>query len=367
MSKAEIGESLDKHNTPYDVILHLMEWWKYLVSKLILVFIICLIGAVLGLLYSFYKKPIYNATCTFVLEDGGGAGSAIGQYAGIASMVGIDLSSGGGLFQGDNIIELYKSRKMIEETLLSKIIYNGKEELLIDHYIKFRELRKLWNDKPELRDLNFYNNSIRPFSRIQDSVIGKMVETINNENLSVSRPDKKLSIIKVEVKSVDEFFAKSFNDLIVKNVNDFYVQTKTIKSLQNVNILKHQTDSVRDELNASIRGVASSSDAVPNANPSRLILRTPSQRKQFDAQANQAILTELVKNLEISKVSLRKETPLIQVIDKPVFPLENDRLKKLKACIIGAFLSGLLIIGYLSIKFFLKNIRDKINTLQTAS
>jgi uncharacterized protein involved in exopolysaccharide biosynthesis len=45
----------------------------------------------------------------------------------------------------------------------------------------------------------------------------------------------------------------------------------------------------------------------------------------------------LVKNLEISKVSLRKETPLIQVIDKPVYPLIKKRISALKGVVISAF------------------------------
>jgi uncharacterized protein involved in exopolysaccharide biosynthesis len=49
----------------------------------------------------------------------------------------------------------------------------------------------------------------------------------------------------------------------------------------------------------------------------------PSARKQVDVQANTAILTELVKQSELAKVTLRKETPLIQVIDRPILPKEG--------------------------------------------
>ena len=59
-----------------------------------------------------------------------------------------------------------------------------------------------------------------------------MVETINKSFLEVTKPDKKLSIIKVSFKSQDEIFAKSFTDKLVENVNDFYVNTKTKKSVK---------------------------------------------------------------------------------------------------------------------------------------
>ena len=69
-----------------------------------------------------------------------------------------------------------------------------------------------------------------------------------------------------------------------------------------------------------------------------------------------AILTELVKNLELAKLALRRETPLIQVLDKPTFPLEVDKVGKLKGLVLGGFLGGFLILVYLLAKKFLNNI-----------
>ncbi len=51
------------------------------------------------------------------------------------------------------------------------------------------------------------------------------------------------------------------------------------------------------------------------------VRRAPSAKRQVDVQANKAILTELVKQTELAKVTLRKETPLIQIIDRPILPL----------------------------------------------
>ncbi len=72
------------------------------------------------------------------------------------------------------------------------------------------------------------------------------------------------------------------------------------------------------------------------------VQKTAISKKQFDVQANTAILTQLVTNLEMAKVSLRKETPLIQVIDKPILPLKKEKVGKLKSLILGGFLAGFL-------------------------
>jgi uncharacterized protein involved in exopolysaccharide biosynthesis len=55
----------------------------------------------------------------------------------------------------------------------------------------------------------------------------------------------------------------------------------------------------------------------------------------------------LVAQLELSKVSLRKETPLVQIIDRPILPLEKDKVGKLKSFLLGGFLAGFLTILYL--------------------
>jgi hypothetical protein len=171
----------------------------------------------------------------------------------------------------------------------------------------------------------------------------------------VDKVDKKLSIITVNVTSENELFSKYFTEMLVKNVSDFYIDTKTKKSSRNVNILQRQTDSVRRELNSAISGAASTSDVNPNPNPSLQIIRVPSMRKQVDVQANTAILTELVKNLELSKVSLRRETPLVQVIDRPILPLEKQRFGKFKGILFGGFIFGFITALFLLSKKLLKD------------
>lgn len=338
-----------------DLIIGIRDWVRFLLSKWLTIFIFGMIGGALGLSYAYFKKPVYTATTTFVLENGESGGGALGQYAGLASMVGIDIGGGGGgIFQGDNILELYKSRMMIEKTLLTPVEYKGDKQLLIDSYIDFNKLRNSWSQKAELKNINF--NHSTDFSRLQDSILGTIVNDITKNYLNVVKPDKKLSIIKAETKAPDEYFAKVFNEQIVKNVNDFYVQTKTKKSLENVAILQQKTDSVRAVMNGDIYNAAAVTDATPNLNPTRQTQRmAPVQRSQFSAEANKEILKELVKNLELSKISLRKERPLIQIIDEPILPLKKEKLGKSMGISIGGLLFGFLTVLFLIGKKVLKN------------
>lgn len=327
------------------------EFYQYLLGYRKMIVLAGLLGATLGLIYAFVKKPVYKAEYAFVLEDekSGGLGGALS----LASQFGLDIGggTGGGAFAGDNLLELMKSRSMVQQALLSPVQIKGKTTSLLEHYIQFNDFRASWAKKPELAQLQFpVNANPAQFSRQQDSVLTEIHDELTKNFLSVAKVDKKLSIIKVEVKSENELFAKHFAEALVAQVSRFYVETKTQKSARNVAILQHQADSVRQRLNMAIGGVASANDANPNLNPAMQVLRVPSQQRQVDVQANTAILTELVKNLELAKLALRRETPLIQVIDKPVLPLAKEQLGKIKGIILGALLAGFLTVLYLLAK-----------------
>ena len=339
-----------------EFIFRLKEWWDYFSSKSWIILIAGIFGAILGLVYSLSNRQTYTAEVTFVLEEGEGVGvGGFSQYAGIASMAGVDLGGGGGgIFQGDNILELYKSRKMIQETLLAKDTFQGKEQLVIDRYIEFNNLRKEWDKIPSLKNIQFDNSE--KFTRTQDSIVGEFVDRINEQNLKVTKPDTKLSIISVKVKSEDEYFSKSFADNIVDKVNNFYVKTKTKKSMENLSILQNQADSVLEVLEVSLGGVAEALDASFNLNPAYQTLRVTSQRKQIDVQASSAVYQEILKNLEMAKISFRNAKPLIQVIDVPVFPLKKENFGIIKGVVLGGFLFGILAVVFLVVKKFFSRI-----------
>jgi len=314
------------------------EWYLYFLSQWKIIILAGVTGAALGLTYSFIKKPIYTATLTFALEDeksGGGLGGALG----LASSFGIDLGGGGGsIFSGSNLTELFKSRTMVEQTLMTPIAINGKVISLAEMYIENNKWREKWNDNPKIKGIQFLpSTKHKYFTRVHDSILGEIYKDLSKSSLSVAQKDKKIAIISMDVSSNNELFSLRFCEALAKQVGKFYVDTKSKKARINMEILEHQVDSVRAELNAAITGVAVANDNTFNLNPALNVRRAPSARRQVDVQANTAILTELVKQSELAKVALRKETPLIQVIDRPILPLPKERVGKAKGLLMGGF------------------------------
>lgn len=332
------------------------EWYAYLLSQWKIIVLAGVIGGVLGLTYSFTKKPIYTATLTFALEDekAGGMSGALG----LASSFGFDLGGGGGsLFTGSNLTELFKSRNMVEKTLLTPVNINGKEISLAEMYIQNNKWRDNWNDKPKFKNVQFWPNGKRNyFTRVHDSILGVIYQNLSKTSLSVAQRDKKVAIISMDVTSNSELFSLFFCEALAREVGKFYIDTKSKKARMNMEILKHQVDSVRAQLNSAITGVAVANDNTFSLNPAFNVRKAPSARRQVDVQANTAILTELVKQSELAKVTLRKDTPLIQVIDRPILPLPKERFGKAKGIVLGGFLGGFLIVFALIFRKILKSL-----------
>jgi hypothetical protein len=333
--------SADDEISLKDLLLKIKEWYAYLLSKWKIIVVAGIIGAGIGLLYTFNEKPIYTATLSFVLEDEKSGGGGLSGALGLASQFGIDVGgSAGSIFSGANLLELFKSRRMVEQTLLNPVTVDGKTISFAEWYIQNAQWRKAWA-KEEYQNIQFLPNANRAsFTREQDSIMGMMYQDLSTNGLMVAQKDKKISIISVEVKSPDERFAQYFTEAIVKEVSDFYVLTKSKKANMNMAILERQTDSIRTELNADISGVAVANDNTFGLNPALNVNRVPSARRQVDVQANTAILTALVQQTEMARVTLRKETPLIQVIDRPILPLKKEKLGKKKGILLGGLLAG---------------------------
>ncbi|MBF4517638.1 lipopolysaccharide biosynthesis protein [Flavobacterium sp. ANB] len=341
-----------------ELIIKIKEWYSYLLSKWKIIVLAGIIGAALGLAYSFMKKPIYTATLSFALEDEKTGGGGLGSALGLASSFGLDLGgSGGGIFTGSNLTELFKSRSMVEKTLLSPVNLNGRKISLAEMYIENNEWRDNWKKNPKLSNIQFLPNANRKyFTRIQDSIMGTIYGNLSKTGLYVGQKDKKVSIIDIDVSSTNELFSKYFCEALAKEVGQFYVETKSKKARMNMTILERQVDSIRRELNGAITGVAVANDNTFNLNPALNVRRAPSARRQVDVQANTAILTELVKQSELAKVTLRKETPLIQVIDRPILPLPKEKFGKAKGILIGGILTGFLAILFLLVKRIFNNL-----------
>jgi len=338
-----------------NLINSIKDWFTYLLSNLKGIVIITSILLSLVLLFNFIKSPVHYARTSFVL-DSESSSNSIGDIASLASLAGINASSfidASSLFQIDNIQELYRSNSMIKQTLLTDSDFGNERSLLIDRLASNEKIDKKW-DKLNV-DFSTYNSKSNNL-RVHDSILNEVVKIIKEKYLLVDKPSRKTTILEIGFDHKDELFAKSFNENLVSIVNDFYYKTKTQKTGENLKILERQADSVKKVLDKSILFLAEKDQSIPNPNPLTKVSLVPYQKALVDVQANGAIYQQIVTQLELAKVTHRNNTPLIQIIDKPVLPLENSRLKLFECFVYGIFGGLFFSVLYYSFLRFYKSL-----------
>jgi hypothetical protein len=341
-----------------ELIVKAKEWWQYLLSKWIIILAFGLGGAVIGLVVSLLTPPKYTAKLSFALVEksaGGGGLADLASSFGLSSMLGGGSS---GAFSGDNLLEIMQSPHTIDQTLLSPVVYNGKKQNLVEVYIQFNELRKDWqkNEKnKELQTLSFPIGQQREtFTRAQDSVMnGIYTKLMKSNSLSIARKDKKLSFVNVSFTSKDEVFSKLFEEKLMEVTYGFYRETRTAQSRANINMMQAKADSIKKLYESSLYKSAGYSQV--NINQALAFAAVPKQKQEYNSQLYATVYTEVLKNLETLKLDLARETPIVQIIDTPRFPLEKEKLGKIKAVAIGGIAGGFLIVFYLLGAIFLKN------------
>lgn len=336
------------------LIQGLKEWLTFLLSKANQIIFGSVTILFLTISSNYLISPVHYARTTFVLDNENSTGS-MGDISSLASLAGINASSfidASSLFQIDNIQELYRSNSMIKKTLLSEVNFENKNFLIIERFIKAEKLEKKWKSLGvEINDFKF-----KQPSRIKDSLIKELIKVIKKDFLKVNKPSRKTTIIEIGFDHKDEILAKTFNENLVNIVNNFYYKTKTLKTGLNLEILQRQADSVKIVLDTSIMMLAETDQSIPNPNPLTKVSQVPYQKAMIDVQTNGAIYQELLKQLELAKVTHRNKTPLIQIIDKPELPLENSKWKLLKAVLYGLIFGLSLTILFISSKKVLKSL-----------
>jgi hypothetical protein len=327
-----------------DIIASAKNFIKFIQSKIKLLALLIVLGGVFGLVNYFITSPKFQATATFIVEEKS-SGSGL---AGMAGQLGFDISSltGGnaGLFDGDNILEIIKSRNIVESVLLSRIDVtdSANNKTLADLYYETSGLKnKLEGKSNELANFNFSNiKKGAAHSILQDSVLYIMIDKINKENLNVQRTNKKGSIISINTVSSSPQFSKLFSERLLNETSEMYVKIKVGNLSSNITRLQNKADSLQALLNRT--SYQSAALNTFDANEAYKSSAVPEEMSQRDKLVLNTLYAEVVKNVEILRISLINQKPIIQVLDLPKFPLVNQQKSFLFIELIGIF-TGLVI------------------------
>jgi len=324
----------------------IVSWFKYLLSKWLFIGIVSALGAAAGFWYAYNAEPTYKASISFVLASNAASG---GGLMGLASQFGLDLGSGNtDAFAGDNIIALMKSRKMVQEALLKKP--EGSNTSLINIIGKEMKLDKGLDENERTKGAFPFPDDAGKMTLIQDSLFRGIYFGVEESMLDVSKPDESQGIYVVSTNSVNETFSYYLTKYLVAVTSAFYIDTKLSSAKKSLAMLQNEADSIRNILGGAITSVGTEADRTFNLNPAYQVQRSGAQQSQVRVSALGTAYGEVLKNLEIAKISLQKETPLYQVIDEPVLPLLQEKPGKLMSLIAGGFIAAFIAMLWVMMK-----------------
>jgi len=330
----------------------IQNWWNsilYAFTHWRLILTAGVIGGLLALGYSWWRPVTYTARLTFVVEESKPSGGSIASA--LAGQFGFDigsLSGTSGVLAGDNVLELLKSRTLIKKTLLTP--YKDSSTFsLADQYAEVYKWKEKWENSSKVgRRVNFPVNQ-KQFSRLEDSLLQRIVKKIVEEELSIAKPDKKLGFFELTATTRDEKLSQLFCMRLLKNTTDFYIDTKTKRLSNNVYRLQRRVDSLEILLDKRTFSNAETNQLLLDANPAYSSPTAGAEISSRNKFIQSTVYAELVKNLEVSKTALIQETPTVQIVDYPELPLKDNKIWWFTAALVGVVTGSLLTILFFAV------------------
>jgi hypothetical protein len=325
----------------------ILEFFRYLLRKWWLFVITGAVAGVLGIVYAGMQEINYESNLSFVLQQGGSGGGVSGALT-LAAQFGLNLGGSEDAFSGDNILEIIKSRRIVEKVFLSVDSFNNRPYTLVEYFLNEPGAGHS-KEQPKSGGIHFPPGQPRSsFSYEQDSLLFLAYKNFVASNINAGRPDKSLSIYSVKILSGNEKFTKIFTDRIIHETDSFYTEISSKKERETLEVLEQRVASMKGNLAASISSRAASQDA--NVNPAFAEAQVPLQKQQANIQVYGGAYAEMFKNLELARYQYLNKIPLIQIIDGAEYPMKKIKVSKLKTGLYFAIGAAFLLVILLWLK-----------------
>lgn len=309
-------------------------WW------IIALFVIPIIGFMLY--RAFTTPPTYRATLTFMLNEDEGSG--MGGVSAILGQFGLGGGSRGKV-NLNKLLELSKSRRIVQMALFEKVSIKGENDFLANHIIFKYDYHEKWKENTtELKGFLFSHDSIPSFSRVENNVLKRLHQHIlgtpNTESLASTSINDDSGIMTLLTNTNHEELSICLAEILYQKLSKFYIDKTIEKQQKTYELFKAKTDSIQQALDNTQYRLLRFKDT----NRSLTLRQYEAEEIKLQQEVQKLILAygEAYKNLEVADFSLKSSTPFIQMIDLPIAPIKPKKESKLKALLMGFFLGGFL-------------------------
>lgn len=233
-----------EYNSPQveDDEINLSELWLAIWAGKFIIIAITAVFAIASVLYALSKPDVYKASVLLspVSSQGGsgGLGALAGQFGGLASLAGINLSGGGG-DQTSIALATLESRSFIENFI-------KKHDLLVPLMAA-----KEWNSATDslILDEELYDKKtqkwireVKPPQTPEPTLWEAFTEF--KKMLSVTQ-DKSTSLITIEVEFFSPTLSKAWLILLVKDINEFIRTQEKEETQASIKYLENELENIQ--------------------------------------------------------------------------------------------------------------------------
>lgn len=303
-----------------------------------------------GVLVRKMSDAKYVAVSTFLFEGNENAmPSGLGN---MASMLGLG-GMGGGMDE-DKLAFIIQTNKIVGEAFHKRAKINGKDDLLINHYVREYKLNEKWCEKFDYAcDIDF-NDQAPQLDSLRNVTIlmlkKKMGIKVSGEgviSLRIESKNKELSTI----------INKNILDAVIVHFNRYSAE----KDKKTYSHLQSRVDSIKNELSKIEMEYAKILDN--SMMKTRAIGKIDEYRLKREIEILSIMYSEGVKNIELAKFNVLNNSKIIQILDTPNSRTLKDERKGLifnlvLFSMLFAFISVGFVVSWHYTKVILKEVKN---------
>lgn len=355
----------EMHEQEIDLMELAQKVWKG--RKLI--FRVCGIAAVVGLIAAFSIPREYSASAMLAPEVTSKSGGASGMGA-LAAMAGINLPSGGGkdaimpdlypdivssipFLTGLFEVEVKSKNSAIDTTLYAYMLDDQKSAWWSTVMgLPFKTLgwvMSLFKEKEE--------DTIRQLNPFQLTPKEMAVVNALQKRISVS-VDKKLWVTTIHVTMQDPLIAATLTDTVMKRLQEYVTEYRTNKARYDL----EYTEDLYVEAQKAYYDAQQKYAAYTDGNQNIVLrsFRTEQERLQNEMNLAFNIYNQVAQQLQLAKSKVMEITPVYAVVKPATVPLNPVKPKKAMMLIGFIFLGGVGSVAWILFgKDFFAKLRGK--------
>ncbi len=343
METNKIQENIDQ-----EITIDISKIFKVIAKRKWAILIATIISTVLGIFIAINIPNEYSSQVQILPElsskDGGGSLSSLKSLAGLA---GVDL---GGMSATEAVRpDLYPN--ILQSTpfmmgVMNMKVYSSKykQKMLMSKFLeenKKKELAtRIFGESDEKdKDAFVINPSTIPLETIrldkkQDDLIKELQKRVG------ATLDKKTGVISISAKMQDPVIAATIVRYAQDYLTKYVVNYRTEKTLKDIKFLGERVEEAKRRYDNALFAYSSYQDR--NKALFLNIAKDEGKKLQYEVDLSYNLYSELVKQLEESKIKIHRETPIFKVLEPAQIPVKKSEPKR-SVMVLGFAFLGLIL------------------------